>query len=78
MMPSSLPVSHLAKAAVILPFFLLYCNVVFTDGLAGLVHVLRYQKYMVLSPIPCVFLQLLLPLYASFLPSFAIKVNMDN
>lgn len=56
----------------------LYFTVVFIDGLTGLVHVLQYHKYRVLSPTPCVVLQLLIPLSAPLLPSFAIKLNMDN
>lgn len=56
----------------------LYFHVVFTDGLAGLVHVLKYHKYMVLSPTPCVVFHLLVPLSAPLLPSFAINLNIDD
>lgn len=55
-----------------------YFGGVLTDGLAGLVHVLKYHKYIVLSSTQCVVLQLLIPLSAPLLPSFAIKLNMHN
>lgn len=64
----------LPEKVLIVPYF----GGVLTDGLAGLVHVLKYHKYIVLSPTQCVVLQLLIPLSAPLLPSFAIKLNMHN